>query len=258
MQRWVWTFLLARMWGCTCLSIIVRGERPALSHDMPLEESLTPLTAGSPLQHTTTTRHALLLTPPAVWVYCGDPVKCGKKHKECWLKHLVGGPVQLMLARQPPCSSHCPLFVPQQAPRLEGGMGVDSKQAREGPCSGLFVAVFVFRPHCCGLYMVLRMEPGRTHCFWAASPRCSAPHACWQAHPMLCMPASALHAVPCTYSCLQAHPAASKPMSHGPKVPWTSGTIDVDLNYDPRKAQGQVRRASAWLLTPGAACNAHF
>eukprot|EP00983_Pelagomonas_calceolata_P034626 1084655-Pelagomonas_calceolata.AAC.4 len=30
-----------------------------------------------------------------------------------------------------------------------------------------------------------------------------------------------------------AQPQASKPIRQGPHVPWTSGTIDVDLNFDP-------------------------
>ena len=32
-----------------------------------------------------------------------------------------------------------------------------------------------------------------------------------------------------------AHPEASKPQKEGPRIPWTSGTIDVDLKSDPLK-----------------------
>jgi len=32
-----------------------------------------------------------------------------------------------------------------------------------------------------------------------------------------------------------AHPEASKPQNEGPRIPWTSGTIDVDLKSDPLK-----------------------
>lgn len=31
----------------------------------------------------------------------------------------------------------------------------------------------------------------------------------------------------------QVHPEASKPARTGPQTPWTSGTIDVDINADP-------------------------
>jgi hypothetical protein len=33
--------------------------------------------------------------------------------------------------------------------------------------------------------------------------------------------------------CTQAHPEASRPAKQGPHVPWTSGTLDVDINADP-------------------------
>ncbi len=39
----------------------------------------------------------------------------------------------------------------------------------------------------------------------------------------------------------QAHPEAARPAKEGPKVPWTSGTINVDINAKPSTDANKVR-----------------
>jgi hypothetical protein len=151
----------------------------------------------------------------AVWVYCGDKQACGSQYKQCWLKHLVS------CAREEP--THCVMrHVPLQhgLAACPGLSWCSMCQCSTGPCR---TSPCMLRPTA----PPAEYTPGPTGCLVHTSP------------------------LPSYLPALQPHPEASKPAKQGPQVPWTSGTVGVDLNADPAASSATVRRGSR--STPPAA-----